>query len=59
MAKPIPVLPLVGSIIVGKMQFLENSYRTTEINQVLNKIGVISAQFENLGDLVKMLIFAA
>ncbi len=30
------------------MQFLENSYRTTEINEVFNKIGVISNGLQRL-----------
>ena len=30
------------------MQFLENSYRTAEMNEVLNKIGVISDELQSL-----------
>ncbi|MBC5606817.1 MULTISPECIES: recombinase family protein [Bacteroides] len=41
-------IKLVGSIIVGKMQFLENSYRTAEMNEVLNKIGMISSELQSL-----------
>ena len=30
------------------MQFLENSYRTAEMNEVLNKIGMISSELQRL-----------
>ena len=41
-------IKLVGSIITGKMQFLENTYRTTGVNEVLAKIALIPNELQSI-----------
>ena len=41
-------IKLVGSIITGKMQFLENTYRTTGVNEVLAKIALIPNELQSM-----------
>ena len=41
-------IKLVGSIIKGKMQFLENTYRTSGVNEVLAKIALIPNELQGM-----------
>ena len=41
-------IKLIGSIITQKMQFLENSYRTVEVNEVLSKISLIPNELQSI-----------
>ena len=39
---------LIGSIITGKMQFFENAYRTSGVNEVLAKIALIPNELQSM-----------